>query len=72
MNNANRHNTRLVFSRFSDFRENLGNVKETPTRKTCYSREMKRLALRCKILCGGISLMSMKSLLYFHEKEMLN
>ena len=43
MNNANRHNTRLVFNRFSDFRENLGNVKETPTRKTCFSREMKRL-----------------------------
>ena len=37
---------RLVFSRFFDIRRNLGNVKEKPTRKTCFSREMKRLALR--------------------------
>ena len=37
---------RLVFSRFFDIRGNLGNVKEKPTRKTCFSREMKRLALR--------------------------
>ena len=55
---------------------NLGNVKEKPSRKTCFSREMKRLALRIYlfnfiILLGGISLMSTKFLLYFHEKEML-
>ena len=38
--------TRLVFSRFFYIRGNLGNAKEKPTRKTCFSREMKRLALR--------------------------
>ena len=38
--------TRLVFSRFFDIRENLGHIKEKPTRKTCFSREMKRLDLR--------------------------
>ena len=37
---------RLVFSRFFDIRGNLGNVKEKPTRKTCFSREKKRLAPR--------------------------
>ena len=37
---------RLVFSRFFDICGNLGNAKEKPTRKTCFSREMKRLALR--------------------------
>ena len=37
---------RLVFSRFLDLRGNLGNVKEKPTRKTCFSREKKRLAPR--------------------------
>ena len=37
---------RLVFSRFFYIRGNLGNVKEKPTRKTCFSREIKRLALR--------------------------
>ena len=37
---------RLVFSRFFDIHGNLGNVKEKPTRKTCFSREKKRLALR--------------------------
>ena len=30
---------RLVFSRFLDLRGNLGNVKEKPTSKTCFSRE---------------------------------
>ena len=35
--------TRLVFSRFFYIRRNLGNVKEKPTRKTCFSREMKPL-----------------------------
>ena len=35
---------RLVFSRFFDIRGNLGNVKEKPTRKTCFSHEKKRLA----------------------------
>ena len=41
----NRVSARLVFSRFFDIRRNLGNAKEKPTRKTCLSREMKRLAL---------------------------
>ena len=40
-------NSRLVFSRFFDFQRNLRNViKEKPTRKTCFSRKMKRLSLR--------------------------
>ena len=39
-------NYRLVFSRFFDIRGNFGNVTEKPTRKTCFSREMRRLALR--------------------------
>ena len=34
---------RLVFSRFLDLCESLGIVKEKPTRKTCFSREKKRL-----------------------------
>ena len=37
---------RLVFSRFFDICGNLGNVKEKPTRKTCFSRERKGLAPR--------------------------
>ena len=37
---------RLVFSQFLDLRGNFGNVKEKPTRKTCFSREKKRLTLR--------------------------
>ena len=37
---------RLVFSRFFDLRGNPGNVKEKPTRKTCFSREKKRLTPR--------------------------
>ena len=40
------YSPRLVFSRFFDIRENLGNVKEKPTRKTCFSCEKKRLAPR--------------------------
>ena len=35
---------RLVFSRFLDLGGNLGIVKEKPTRKTCFSREKKRIA----------------------------
>ena len=31
---------------FLDLRGNLGTVKEKPTRKTCFSREKKRLATR--------------------------
>ena len=38
--------TRLVFSRFFDLLGNLRIVKEKPTRKTCFSREKKRLAPR--------------------------
>ena len=37
---------RLIFSRFLELRGNLGIVKEKPTRKTCFSREKKRLAPR--------------------------
>ena len=37
---------RVVFNRVFYIRRNLGNVKEKPTRKTCFSREMKHLALR--------------------------
>ena len=37
---------RLVFSRFLDLCGNLGNVIEKPTRKTCFSREKKRLTQR--------------------------
>ena len=37
---------KLVFSRFFDIRGNFGNVKDKPTRKTCFSPEMKRQALR--------------------------
>ena len=37
---------RLVFSRFFDICGNLGNAKEKPTRKTFFSREMKRQTLR--------------------------
>ena len=36
---------RLVFSQFFDIRGNLGNAKEKPSRKTCLSCKMKRLAL---------------------------
>ena len=36
---------RLVFSQFFDIRGNLENAKEKPSRKTCLSCEMKRLAL---------------------------
>ena len=38
--------SRLVFSRFLDLHGSLGNVKEKPAKKTCFSREKKRLALR--------------------------
>ena len=54
---------RLVFSRFFDIRGNLGNVKEKPTRKTCFSREMKRLALSIYLAKFCISLMSTEFLL---------
>ena len=37
---------RPVFSWFFDIRGNLGNVKEKLARKTCFSREKKRLAPR--------------------------
>ena len=40
---------RLVFSRFFDIRGNLGNVKEKPTRKTCFSREKKSALLHASI-----------------------
>ena len=44
--NAKEKPPRLEFSRFLDLRGNLGNVEEKPTRKTCSSREKKRLAPR--------------------------
>ena len=37
--------SRLVFSRFLDLGRNLGKVKEKPIRKTCFTREKKRLDL---------------------------
>ena len=37
---------RLVFSRFLDLRGNPRIVKAKPTKKTCFSRETKRLAPR--------------------------
>ena len=43
---VNKDKDRLVFSRFFYLHGNLGNVKEKPTRKTCFSRENKRLTLR--------------------------
>ena len=49
-----------------DLRGNLGNLKEKPARKICLSHEKKG-----KILPGGISLMSTKFLLHFHEKKVL-
>ena len=36
----------LVFSQFLDLRGNLGIFKEKSARKTCFSREKKRLAPR--------------------------
>ena len=39
--------TRLVFSQLFDLHENLGNLKEKPTRKTYFSREKRRLTPRC-------------------------
>ena len=50
---------RLVLSQFLDLCGYLGNGKEKPTRKTCFSREKKRLTPRIS---------STESLLYFHEK----
>ena len=43
-----KHNFRhsLVFNGYLDLRGNLGNVKEKPTRKTCFFCEEKQLALR--------------------------
>ena len=40
---------RLELRRFFDIRGNLRNAKEKPTRKTCFFREMKRLALRISL-----------------------
>ena len=37
---------RLAFSRFLDLHGNLGIVKQKATRKTCFSREKKRIAPR--------------------------
>ena len=41
---------RLVFSRFFDISGNFGNVKEKPTGKTYFSREMEHLALRIYLI----------------------
>ena len=46
---STKKNTRVVsidVSRFLDLCGNLGNGKEKPTRKTCFSREKKRLTPR--------------------------
>ena len=52
---------------------NLGNVKQKPTRKTCFP--MKKATgfthLQGNFLPGDISLKSTESLLYFYKKQML-
>ena len=53
---------------FFYFCRTLRNAKEKPTRKTCFSREMKRLALPFKLLLGGISLMSTEFYCNFMRK----
>ena len=59
---------RLLIDSVFDFRENLGNFKEKPTRKNCFSREIKRLALRIylakfclAVFCKDINENSFKS-----------
>ena len=54
---------RLVFSPFFDIRGILGNIKEKPTRKTCFCREMKRLALRIYLakFCWAVFLWCQRS-----------
>ena len=46
INGINLTNYRLVFTRFLDLCGNLGNGKGKTTRKTCFSREKKRLTPR--------------------------
>ena len=65
---------RLVFSRIFYIHRNLGNMKEKPTRKTCFSSEIEApgfIHLPWKILLGCICLMSTEFLLKFHGREML-
>ena len=44
---------KLVFSCFFYIPENLGNVKEKPTRKACFSCEIKCLDLRIYLILLG-------------------
>ena len=61
---------RQVFYSVFGFAVNLGIVKKKLEKKTFISRGKMRLAshLPFKILLGGISLKSAKSLLCFHDK----
>ena len=64
---------RLVFSRFLDLHGNLGIVKEKPTRKTCFSREKKRLAPRIyqAKFCLAEFLWIQRNLYYIFTRNML-
>ena len=42
---------RVAFTGFLDLRENLGNVKEKPTRKTCFSRVVCVCVYVCVRVC---------------------
>ena len=65
-----KHLPRLVFNKFLNLCRNIGNVKQKPTRKTCFP--MKKATgfthLQSKILPGGVSLKSTEPLLYFYKK----
>ena len=58
---------RLVFSRFLDLRRNLGNFK----RKTCFSREKKRLAPRIYLakFCLVVFLWCQRNLFYIFMRN---
>ena len=62
---------RLVFSRFLDLLGNLGIVKDKPTRKTCFSREKKRLAPRIyqAKFCLAAFLWSQRNLYYIFTRN---
>ena len=56
------------------FSQKYGKCLKKPTRKTCFSHEMKRLALRiylAKFFLDDISFILTKFLLYFYKKGML-
>ena len=45
---------RVAFTGFLDLRENLGNVKEKPTRKTCFSRVVCVCVYMCVCVCAFV------------------